>query len=387
MKYRIKILSILTLIFVSILSVGCKDDDDDENPYNENALALNASIDTLILSENKLNDIAITFSWNEGIDHGPDFTTSYLFKMDLFGNNFSKDPEYASATETETYDKTINTRSFTHEELNDLILYHWNIFPGDETDIEARIVAKLDGPKFVYPEIAYKTVNIKTYKGTPWPLYIAGSAAGAEDDPANAIPVKEVIPQRYYTWEGDLKAGGFKLICQRTAMLPSLNKGPEDNTFYERTEESQPDEMFTVDEDGIYGLILDRRNNHIEYGKIKYNKKVYILGNATSGQWNIGNAIPLKWEEKSINIFTFEGNLTEGEFKFPLSNTAWTPVLLAPENGTEINSNGVADTRVIYATKTPPDNKWKVTEAGYYKLTIDANDMTLKAEWLGTGTE
>ena len=107
---------------------------------------------------------------------------------------------------------------------------------------------------------------------------------------------------------------------------------------------------------------------------------VYIVGDASPAGWDINAPAPMI---RNGDIHTFEGKLTVGEMKFP-TKFAWDqPTYMPEENGTVINSGGIANEKVILTPAGDPDNKWKVEQAGKYKLTLDTKAMTLKVQWLG----
>ena len=54
-------------------------------------------------------------------------------------------------------------------------------------------------------------------------------------------------------------------------------------------------------------------------------------------------------------------------------------------DGVEINRDGVADSE--FTKSTGPDNKWKVTVAGKYKLTFDLQNWTIAAQLLEEAPE
>ncbi|MDR0691599.1 MAG: SusE domain-containing protein [Prevotellaceae bacterium] len=107
-----------------------------------------------LLGANK-NETAVTFTWNKGIERNPTDTITYIFRMDIAGNNF------ATASPRDTV--TDFTKSFTVGELNELITQLWPVYPGEEVLLEARVVANVRGDKFVYPEIAITAFSVVTY--------------------------------------------------------------------------------------------------------------------------------------------------------------------------------------------------------------------------------
>jgi len=93
---------------------------------------------------------------------------------------------------------------------------------------------------------------------------------------------------------------------------------------------------------------------------------LFIVGNATPIGWDITKAIEMT---KVGTIFTYEGNLAPGEFKFPVNrNSDWGQDIYErdPENDPYA---------YLHIGGQPDDNKWTIKEAGNYKVTIDVASL------------
>lgn len=102
---------------------------------------------------------------------------------------------------------------------------------------------------------------------------------------------------------------------------------------------------------------------------------VYMVGDATPTGWDINSPTAMV---KNGDIFTYEGPLTPGEMKFPVEFRWDGPTYMAEEAGTDITAGG--DFTVVLSPNGDPDNKFKVTAAGNYKLTLDTKNLKLKVE-------
>ncbi|MDR1336995.1 MAG: SusE domain-containing protein, partial [Tannerella sp.] len=149
-------------------------------------LTLNGPAEKVVLLEAEENSTAVTFSWNKGLDRAPTDIVTYIFRMDIAGRDF------ATATSQDTV--TDFTKSFTTDELNELIAKQWQVRPGEEADLEARVVASVRGEKFVFPEIAVTKFSVTTYTYASVPLYLTGSA-NPDPDP---IALTETVNGRSY---------------------------------------------------------------------------------------------------------------------------------------------------------------------------------------------
>lgn len=106
---------------------------------------------------------------------------------------------------------------------------------------------------------------------------------------------------------------------------------------------------------------------------------LYMVGEAAPNGWDLDKATELTKE--SEYIFTYTGALKTGEVKF-CEVKDWGAKFVRPENANEpITKTGVANNKLVYTTG--PDDKWKVQDAGQYKLTFDFEKHTINAEYLG----
>ena len=102
---------------------------------------------------------------------------------------------------------------------------------------------------------------------------------------------------------------------------------------------------------------------------------VYMVGDATPAGWDINSPTAMV---KNGDIFTYEGPLAVGEMKFPVEFRWDGPTYMAEEAGTDITAGGEFTT--VLSPNGDPDNKFKVTAAGNYKLTLDTKNLKLKVE-------
>lgn len=362
-KYKITLLFLL-----SIFLFACNNDDNIE--VSTDTLTLQASSDTLLLAEERANETAVTFTWNKGRDVGAENTVVYIFRLDIYGSDFKTSTE---PIEIEA-DGELSV-SYSHKELNDLIIKKWGYYAGDDVKLQARVVAKVTGPKFVYPEISTVDIEAKTYIVAPKPLYLIGDATSAGFDPTKVIKLTEEEIGVFYHWKGTMTSGSFKFITTVGQLLPSLNKGTDSNTLVERKAQSDPDNMFTISRNGTYAIALFREELRIVYKFVPY-PNVWLIGNATSAEWSIDNALEMKWDPKNPNIFTFEGDLKGGELKLPTMKD-WSAATFRP-----LVADGSIHEEGVQVYQGGDDLKWKINdnEAGKYKITLDTENMKIKFE-------
>jgi len=110
---------------------------------------------------------------------------------------------------------------------------------------------------------------------------------------------------------------------------------------------------------------------------------LYMVGDATPNGWSIDAPTPLAATAEDPLVFTWEGQLRTGELKLCLTTGSWDVAFIRPENnGEEISKSPISNQKFIMHAGDP-DNKWKVAEAGKYKLTFDLRNWTMSTEFVG----
>ena len=111
---------------------------------------------------------------------------------------------------------------------------------------------------------------------------------------------------------------------------------------------------------------------------------MYMVGDATPNGWDIYSPTPMIKDASNENIHTWEGELAAGEIKI-VTEFKWDCATYRPVTaGTEISKSGIADTGVSLDPdgSAEEDPKWKVVDAGKYRLTLDTENLTLDVEWI-----
>jgi hypothetical protein len=71
-------------------------------------------------------------------------------------------------------------------------------------------------------------------------------------------------------------------------------------------------------------------------------------------------------------VFTYTGQLTAGEFKIPVATGDWGAKFYRPVT----NHPALTDNHVQLSAGDP-DNKWQITDAGNYKITLNLHNLTI----------
>ncbi|MDR2087647.1 MAG: SusF/SusE family outer membrane protein [Dysgonamonadaceae bacterium] len=335
----------------------------DETGVTGDPLTITGPAEKLALLEVDETKPCATFTWNKGIDRAPTDTVTYIFQIGIVGDNFQ------TASQRDTVANF--SKSFTVGELNELVTTQLGVQPGTETLLEARVVANVRSQKFVYPEIAVTQFRVVPFSYRSVPLYLTGSA----NTEATPVEMPQAVNGRIYKWQGNLKPGGFKFLYDPASELPSLNKGANNNTLVERTDASQPDDMFPISQEGRYAINIDRKNLKITCIYVQYYyEKIYPVGSATTAGWNLG-ALSVPWNDDNPGVYVFDEPLKEGELKIHTEKSWDSPAFRPMEASGSITSEEVQ----VMAGMGVTDLKWwvKAEEAGNYRITIDTNVMKI----------
>lgn len=105
--------------------------------------------------------------------------------------------------------------------------------------------------------------------------------------------------------------------------------------------------------------------------------RVYMVGDATPAGWDINQPTIM---DKNGDVHTFEGEMKAGEVKFPTKYSWNCPTYMAPdENGTEVTKAGYTG-KVVLMEEGSPDQKFKFTDKGKYRITLNTKTLDFKVE-------
>jgi hypothetical protein len=100
---------------------------------------------------------------------------------------------------------------------------------------------------------------------------------------------------------------------------------------------------------------------------------LYLVGDATPNGWDAAHATEMKRTDNGQ--FTWEGNLNVGNFKFLTTLSEWIPSY----------NKGTDGGLVLRTSFDDPDEQWQVTEAHFYKMTV--NLLTSEISYVQTDGE
>lgn len=359
MKKLYNILLLISLVLPLMLS-SCSDDYAETN-LEDQPLILTASDEVIVLDITAPQSNAVTFEWTPGSNFNTNAAITYIFELGLSGFTKSVQVELNQGK---------NSVSYRTEELNKILLENFDVNPGDEVDLEARVTATVHSES-IQPQIS-KTVKLKItgYKPVSSTLYLIGGAAPngwSVDDATKMNTVSGAAGG--FVWQGKLNAGELKFITTLGKFLPSYNKGSDDTKLVLRESDADPDSKFTIPATGIYKISVNIINLtiHIEPLDAPEFSELWFVGNATG--WSFK---PMTSDMSDPFIFYYNADLSAGgEFKIATAEN-WDAIFFRPI--TDQQTEGIELDVAKWAGD--PDYKWNLT-GGVYKIKLDTRDMKI----------
>ena len=139
------------------------------------------------------------------------------------------------------------------------------------------------------------------------------------------------------------------------------------------TEENSNDKQFKVSETANYDIVCDLVAKTIVVKKAKYQTNplkhtaLWLVGSATPGGWSIGDGVMLSPDAVNPTVFKTTVDLVDGELKVAVNkHTGWGQTFYLRDT--------TDDTKMVFGGV---DNKWNITKAGKYDVTVDVVNMTI----------
>ena len=364
---------LIRLLFVVLISsalfTACEENEEITIDMGK-PIVLSVSTAEITLEQAKDNNTAVEYSWTTGTNRGTQASISYTFQIDLSGNNF------ANAITSEL-GKAVYAKAFTVGELNDILLNTYGVSSNTRSDLEARVIAEVSHEEVEPDSSDIITIAVTPYEPVSTTIYFMGSAApnGWDANMANPMVVDQDDPTTF-TYQGELNPGQLKFITTLGSLLPSYQKGEDENSLLYRTDDTQPNVNFEISEAGIYNIsmnLIDLTISIILKEGPGYDV-LYIFGSATPNGWDIENALEMIQNPDDLYQFTYEGVLSPGEFKIPVNkntNLEQDMFMKDPDDSTKV---------YLHTGGDPDDSKWNIYKENWYTLELDLYDYTISIE-------
>jgi starch-binding outer membrane protein SusE/F len=358
----------LPLLLLLVIT-ACKKDYKELNK-GDAPLQLTTNTAKVVLTQQ--NDAAdgIVFNWTSGSNQGTNASISYVLKLDIQGNNFSK-------AVVEDLGKATLTKKYSVKDLNSLLLTKWNITPNTATTLQARVITTIGDKTVPADSSSIITFIVTPYKPVTETLYLLGDATPKGWDAGNATKMTADANQAgLFTWQGPLSQGEFKLITTLGQFLPSYNKGADNVHLVFRQQDSDPDNKLTVAKSGLYNVTVNLLDLTIavEESSTPPYARLWMLGDAIPTGWDIDHPAEMRVDSSNLFVFTYNEILSAGEFKIPVSTGNFSTDYYMPL----VNHQPLTEAGVKLVAGGSPDLKWQITNPGAYKIKLDLQALTMQ---------
>lgn len=174
--------------------------------------------------------------------------------------------------------------------------------------------------------------------------------------------------------------GTFKFLTTTAWGNLEYRAGDKDVTLAEdvasalvSSEENANDKQFKVSETANYDIVCDLVAKTIVVKKAAYQTNplnhtaLWLVGSATLGGWSISEGTMLSPLADNPTVFTATADLVVGEMKVAVNNQTGYGQTFYLRDTTD-------DTKMVFGGD---DNKWYITKAGKYDVTVDVVNMTI----------
>ena len=209
-------------------------------------------------------------------------------------------------------------------------------------------------------------------------LYMLGAACDTGWSLSQMTSFKNI--DGVWVWEGNLRPGDFRfhLVKESNVWWPGFIPTTDGKVVY-ATGDGQIKNPYHVESEGYYKVTVDFATETVVFerlgDRLSYIPEItelYVLGDACDTDWSLEKMESFEYND---GLWVWQGNLNpNGAFRFPLqkvSNT-WWPCLVPTADGTAV---------VLQIDE--PNSKYRVPQAGNYKVTLDPKTGALSVEYLG----
>lgn len=218
-------------------------------------------------------------------------------------------------------------------------------------------------------------------------LMIIGDAVWGGWNPENSVVMlpagENVFKATVYLKkvDGETVTQGFKLLTAAKWDCLQYHAGDSNVELGEGvaaklydSQENSSDNKFQVKESANYDVVCDLNAKTITATKSAYqdhpvnHNALWMVGTATSGGWDIISSPQMTQDSENPMVFKATTYLKPGEMKIAQNNDAGFDQKFYLRDATD-------PTKVVLGGD---DNKWEITEAATYDVTVNLSDMTIE---------
>ncbi|MGQ1888807.1 SusE domain-containing protein [Thermophagus sp. OGC60D27] len=149
---------------------SCFDDYDEVDIAIGEPVSISVSNSEIVLILKQANAEVGSILGASSTNMGTGSSISYILELDVASNNFASTMSYNMGKAV--YQK----KSFTHEEINTLLMDFFGFNGGEEVDLDIRITANV-AVEGIEPQMTTSQITVWTYQPVSETLYMIGDAA------------------------------------------------------------------------------------------------------------------------------------------------------------------------------------------------------------------
>ncbi|MDQ3278870.1 MAG: SusF/SusE family outer membrane protein, partial [Bacteroidota bacterium] len=352
--------AVLFILLASLFFIACKKELKAPEPAPLDTGVLSASKDTVNINAANPGGEAVTISWTAAAN------SMITYKMRLSAGG---------KTDTVAIAQNSVRKRFTNAELNSILVDKLKLPVGELASVTVTVDALVPANG---KTASSNSITLKAKPAATGPAYaklwVVGDATPNGWDINNPNQMKQDPTNVFqFKYNEVLKAGEFKIPVATgnwgtDYFMPPANNPAITSTAVQLIAGGQPDNKWRITNPGPYKILLNISSSpSIKITPFTPYPALWMVGDATAAGWNIDAPVAMVPTAGNPYEFTYTGALKAGEFKIPVATGNWgTDYFMPPVNGAGIN-----ETNAIFIKAGNPDNKWKITEAGNYKVTVN----------------
>lgn len=216
------------------------------------------------------------------------------------------------------------------------------------------------------------TISIERKAGPDYnKLWVIGSATPNGWSLDNAAQMRQDPSDPFiFDYNEVLNEGEFKIATaldfNAPFYRPTVNY-PDLSNHEVQLNAGDPDNKWYISTPGAYKITFNMRDMTISIEPFTPYSQLWMVGDATPNGWNIDAPNEMQQDPNNEYVFTYNGQLNAGEFKFPTATGDWGTDYFMPG----INHQSIDSTYVRFVPGGSPDNKWEITQAGTYSIKLN----------------
>ena len=327
-------------------------------PKVEETMNLSASVESFALTEDNLDEVAVSFSWTPARQLSGEYLLTYTAELDVVGNNFGSTTVITSGTGFDfEYDEGTGmySCSFTGEQINNWYNDRWKLPVNAAFSLEFRVVASwTGGPTYEMPEVRQVTVSalpIQVIIFDADEMSLAGTAISTETE---ISPTLENTNQ--YAWYGALTPGELLIPVKYDGVdyyIYPTGDGTLKDGQPDGVEMGSEERGWTIPESGNYRVVVNMEQRTVTIYSAATDlqpKVVTFQPNGTEGiapatvtvtnlwaygagtNWGVKN-LELTQSLADPQILVYSGDAISSGMKFCVASS------FTSDDGTEYNQN------------------------------------------------